>query len=124
MRSLHPYSVHTRRGLHTGNELVNDGTREYDASFYATYAGSLKFDVSDRSCWYLDSAFCYNFHQFKTSVGSAKMGKVVIEITCWGIENGTIYDQGQVTDTPAGSFSMLAPSELKIHMALSRCMIT
>ena len=30
--------------------ILRNGVRDYNAPFYATYAGSLKFDVTDRNC--------------------------------------------------------------------------
>ena len=48
-------------------------------------AGSLKFDVTDRNCWYLDSAFCSRFHEFKDVAGSAENGRMIIQLICWGI---------------------------------------
>ena len=63
-----------------------DGSRDYDAApFFATYGGTLKFDVSDRNCWYLDSRFCSGFHRFKQTFGGPEAGRTAITSMCWGI---------------------------------------
>lgn len=53
------------------------GTRTYGRRVVETFAGTFQFNVED-ICWYLDGAFCSNFHLLKTVMGGAAQAELLV----------------------------------------------
>ena len=77
--STNGYMPHKR----SGNNI------EY-ADMMITYGGKLSFATSGQVggvnlCWYLDSKFCYGFHQYKKQFSSPADAKQMVAFLCWSI---------------------------------------
>jgi len=56
---------------------LNGATKVYGRRIVETYAGTFQFNVED-ICWYLDGAFCSNFHKLKKYTGGAAQAELLV----------------------------------------------
>lgn len=61
-----------------------NGARPFHNEVVETYAGELTFNTED-VCWYLDSAFCSQFHALKESLGGAQSARILVDFLTYGL---------------------------------------